>query len=190
MAAFCFLAYPFQQVIFQCHPSLQIREIGFVSQVRATTTFHGQVSGRVNLSRVSLRDSAQKRTSRVLLPHLGEARPFGRWGGSVRALDETKAEEITQNKEEAQDSSTSKESPVEGNGAVTLKEEDYPSGELEYQERGGWDGFVTKCRMLIAFPWQRVKKGSVLKLKLAGAVSARCCNRFNRFLSTTNGNEC
>ena len=47
----------------------------------------------------------------------------------------------------------------------------YPSGDLVYKEKEGWEKFVVQCRMLIALPWQRVKKGSVLTMKLSGEVS-------------------
>lgn len=58
---------------------------------------------------------------------------------------------------------------ADANGSAK-KEEAYPSGDLVYKRKGGWESFVVKCRMLIAWPWQRVKNGSVLKLKLTGQV--------------------
>jgi protease-4 len=121
----------------------------------------------MKLSRSLFWDDGQKRIARVSFSIVGGTQPFGRRFGAIRSIDESKTEPVTDKKKEEQ-TSISTDSRVEGNGAA-IKEE-YPSGELEYQERGGWDGFVTKCRMLIALPWQRVKKGSVLKLKLAGSV--------------------
>uniref|UniRef100_A0A803MXI2 Peptidase S49 domain-containing protein n=1 Tax=Chenopodium quinoa TaxID=63459 RepID=A0A803MXI2_CHEQI len=53
------------------------------------------------------------------------------------------------------------------NGAPK-SEEVFPSGEFEFKEFGAWKSFVVKCRMLIAFPWQRVKKNSVFTIKLRG----------------------
>jgi hypothetical protein len=47
----------------------------------------------------------------------------------------------------------------------------YPSGDLVYKKKEGWESFVVQCRMLVALPWQRVKKGSVLTIKLSGEVS-------------------
>lgn len=44
----------------------------------------------------------------------------------------------------------------------------YPSGEFQFREYGVWKSFVVKCRMLFAFPWERVRKGSVLTMKLRG----------------------
>lgn len=61
--------------------------------------------------------------------------------------------------------------------------EDYPSGEFEFQKPGGWKSFVVKLRMLIAFPWQRVKKGSVLTMKLRGQISDQLKSRFSSGLS-------
>lgn len=55
------------------------------------------------------------------------------------------------------------------------KEEDdnadkYPSGEFEFREFGAWKRFTVKCKMLFSFPWERVRKGSVLSMKLRGQV--------------------
>jgi len=46
----------------------------------------------------------------------------------------------------------------------------YPSGDLVYKKKEGWQHFVIQLRMLFALPWQRVKKGSVLTIKLSGEV--------------------
>lgn len=67
------------------------------------------------------------------------------------------------------------------NGAAT--EESFPSGELEYRKMGAWDMFAMRCKMLIAFPWQRIKKGSVLKIKLSGKVTEQLQRRFSTGLS-------
>lgn len=56
-----------------------------------------------------------------------------------------------------------------GNGGAP-KPEEFPSGEFQFKEFGAWKNFVVKCRMLVAFPWQRVKKGTVLTMKLRGQV--------------------
>ncbi|KAL9243332.1 hypothetical protein vseg_017232 [Gypsophila vaccaria] len=62
-------------------------------------------------------------------------------------------------------------------------EEEYPTGEVVYEEFSAWKKFVVKCRMLIAFPWQRVKKGSVLTMKLRGQISDQLKSRFGQGLS-------
>lgn len=49
-------------------------------------------------------------------------------------------------------------------------EEKYPTGEFQFREYGLWESFLVKCRMLFALPWKRVRKGSVLTMKLRGQV--------------------
>lgn len=49
-------------------------------------------------------------------------------------------------------------------------EDEYPSGEFQFEKLSGWKSFVVKLRMLIAYPWERVRKGSVLTMKLRGQV--------------------
>lgn len=48
--------------------------------------------------------------------------------------------------------------------------EDYPTGELQFEEFSWWKKFNVKLRMLIAFPWERVPKDAVLTMKLRGQV--------------------
>ena len=60
---------------------------------------------------------------------------------------------------------------MDSNGGLKSGDvESYPSGEFEFVERGVWESLVVKFRMLFAYPWQRVKKGSVLTFKLRGQV--------------------
>lgn len=56
------------------------------------------------------------------------------------------------------------------NGAASG--EVYPSGDLVFKKKGGLASVLVQCRLLLAWPWQRVKKGSVLNLKLSGQVSS------------------
>ncbi|KAL2610043.1 hypothetical protein R1flu_028616 [Riccia fluitans] len=98
---------------------------------------------------------------------------------SARALDDTKAEEVKKTEEEAQSSTSSDAASTNGSAA----KEALPTGELQFKAPGGWEEFVTKCRMLIALPWQRVKKGSVLKLKLSGPITEQVPSRFASNLS-------
>lgn len=51
----------------------------------------------------------------------------------------------------------------------------YPSGEFVYSEFDPWARLVVKAKMLFAWPWERVKKGSVLTMKIRGEVSL-CCD--------------
>nr|XP_043605865.1 serine protease SPPA, chloroplastic [Erigeron canadensis] len=71
------------------------------------------------------------------------------------------------------------------NGGLISNYDDslYPSGEFEYKNPGAWKTFVVKLRMLIAYPWQRVRKGSVLNLKLRGQISDQVKTRFSSGLS-------
>lgn len=58
----------------------------------------------------------------------------------------------------------------ESSGSSSHGDDEYPSGEFVYREYDFWKNLVVKSRMLIAWPWQRVKKGSVLTMKLRGEV--------------------
>ena len=86
---------------------------------------------------------------------------------SVEGKDSTQMVNFTSEKIDAV-KKDAKESGSE-NGAPT--EEEYPSGVLQYKSKDGFDMFVMRLKLLFAVPWQRVKKGSVLKLKLAGKAS-------------------
>ncbi|CAN6477476.1 unnamed protein product [Victoria cruziana] len=75
------------------------------------------------------------------------------------------------------------ESPgKDGNGSWRGKD-DYPSGELDFRPHGPWTSFLVKFRMLFAWPWERVRKGSVLSMKLRGPVSDQLQSRFSSRLS-------
>jgi len=63
------------------------------------------------------------------------------------------------------------EKVVQEGEKVRIADEDYPSGEFEFEPITGWRNFVVKVKMLIAYPWERVRKGSVLTMKLRGQVS-------------------
>ncbi|KAG6410601.1 hypothetical protein SASPL_128663 [Salvia splendens] len=62
-------------------------------------------------------------------------------------------------------------------------DDEYPSGEFVYKENDIWKDLVVKSRMLIAWPWQRVKKGSVLTMKIRGEISDQLKSRFSSGLS-------
>lgn len=64
-----------------------------------------------------------------------------------------------------------------------MNNNDYPSGEFEYDKPSSWMRFVVKLRMLLALPWQRVKKGSVLTIKLRGQITDQLKSRFASGLS-------
>ncbi|OIT38868.1 PREDICTED: serine protease SPPA, chloroplastic [Nicotiana attenuata] len=93
-------------------------------------------------------------------------------GVSSSSKDDTKNEpgaEINGNDDSAKSNST--------------KEDQYPSGEFEFEEYGAWKSLVVKFRMLFAFPWERVRKGSVLTMKLRGQISDQLQSRFSSGLS-------
>ncbi|PHU23922.1 hypothetical protein BC332_09029 [Capsicum chinense] len=56
-------------------------------------------------------------------------------------------------------------------------------GEFEYKEYGLWKSLVVRLRILFAFPWERVEKGSVLTMKLRGEISDQLQSRFSSELS-------
>jgi len=63
-----------------------------------------------------------------------------------------------------------KEEAVEDR-SVGIADHDYPSGEFDFKPVTGWRSFLVKLKMLVAFPWERVRKGSVLTMKLRGQVT-------------------
>lgn len=84
---------------------------------------------------------------------------------SVRAFDSS-SDTKTQKQEETSDEKVSQSE----NGSIKNSQDDYPTGDFEFKEIGAWNRFLVKLRMLIAFPWERVRKGSVLTMKLRGQV--------------------
>ncbi|XP_056170768.1 serine protease SPPA, chloroplastic isoform X5 [Syzygium oleosum] len=95
---------------------------------------------------------------------------------SVRAFDDSAPAAETQKPEQEQETQKEQESRAKKDG-------DYPSGEFEFEEFGAWKKFGVKLKMLVAFPWERVKKGSVLTMKLRGQISDQLKSRFSSGLS-------
>ncbi|KAF5807348.1 putative peptidase S49, ClpP/crotonase-like domain superfamily [Helianthus annuus] len=62
-------------------------------------------------------------------------------------------------------------------------ENEYPSGEFEYKTPTAWKSFMVNLRMLVAYPWLRVRKGSVLYIKLRGKITDQLKSRFSSGLS-------
>ncbi|XP_027344927.1 serine protease SPPA, chloroplastic-like isoform X4 [Abrus precatorius] len=69
------------------------------------------------------------------------------------------------------------------NQSVRMTDEEYPNGEFEFEPITGWRSFLVKLKMLVAFPWERVRKGSVLTMKLRGQISDQLKSRFSPGLS-------
>ncbi|KAK8507050.1 hypothetical protein V6N13_069843 [Hibiscus sabdariffa] len=106
----------------------------------------------------------------TLKPHFQTPRSSLSSSFSTRAFDDSPSSAETQNGKQEQ--------------IVEKPEiEEYPSGELEYEKISGWKSFVVKLKMLIAFPWERVRKGSVLTMKLRGQISDQLKSRFSSGLS-------
>ncbi|KAL3716870.1 hypothetical protein ACJRO7_008447 [Eucalyptus globulus] len=95
---------------------------------------------------------------------------------SVTAFDDSSAPAAETQKPEQEQEAKEQESHAKKDG-------DYPSGEFEFEEFGVWKQFGVKLKMLVAFPWQRVKKGSVLTMKLRGQISDQVKSRFSSGLS-------
>ncbi|KAK4426913.1 Serine protease SPPA, chloroplastic [Sesamum alatum] len=70
-----------------------------------------------------------------------------------------------------------------GSSGFGVDEDKYPSGEFVYREYNLWENLVVKFRMLVALPWERVKKGSVLVMKIRGEISDQLKSRFSSGLS-------
>ncbi|XP_034672981.1 serine protease SPPA, chloroplastic [Vitis riparia] len=99
---------------------------------------------------------------------------------SLRAFDsssETKSDVVSEE--------TGEKDYKDDDGALssTSVAEEYPTGDFEFKEMSGWMSFVVKLRMLIAFPWERVRKGSVFTMKLRGQISDQLKSRFSSGLS-------
>ncbi|XP_058768439.1 serine protease SPPA, chloroplastic-like [Vicia villosa] len=92
---------------------------------------------------------------------------------SLRAFDSTSDSKVQQEE---------KEGAIEGEN-VRIADEDYPTGEFEFKPITGWRNFLVKVKMLIAYPWERVRKGSVLTMKLRGQISDQVKSRFSPGLS-------
>eukprot|EP00252_Welwitschia_mirabilis_P014721 TRINITY_DN3254_c0_g1_i1.p1 TRINITY_DN3254_c0_g1~~TRINITY_DN3254_c0_g1_i1.p1 ORF type:complete len:707 (-),score=128.67 TRINITY_DN3254_c0_g1_i1:275-2395(-) len=77
--------------------------------------------------------------------------------------------------------SVEKQEVCQNDGVV--KDEAFPSGEFDYKPLQGWSLFIVKLKMLFALPWERVKKGSILHMKLKGKISDQLQMRFSSGLS-------
>ncbi|KAG7944359.1 hypothetical protein I3843_15G096900 [Carya illinoinensis] len=102
---------------------------------------------------------------------------FHRRTFSVRAFDsseeETKGKEVGPEVNKIDD----------GGKTFASLREDYPTGEFQFEEFSWWRKFTVKLKLLIAFPWERVRKGTVLTMKLRGQISDQLKSRFSSGLS-------
>ncbi|KAJ7956530.1 serine protease SPPA, chloroplastic-like [Quillaja saponaria] len=117
--------------------------------------------------------------------HLQPLRPFQPHRNfSLRAFDSSQSSEAKTEEETKEElvGKEGKESRPEGgiySESVRSSDEDYPSGEFVFEPISGWRSFLVKLKMLIAFPWERVRKGSVLTMKLRGQISDQLKSRFS-----------
>ncbi|XP_048329608.2 serine protease SPPA, chloroplastic [Ziziphus jujuba] len=103
---------------------------------------------------------------------------------SARAFDDSSSLEVkTEDKEGEQKLANDDEKPPSGSESTKGSGEEYPTGEFVFEKVSWWKSFVVKLRMLIAFPWERVRKGSVLNMKLRGQISDQLKSRFSSGLS-------
>ncbi|CAH1428250.1 unnamed protein product [Lactuca virosa] len=141
----------------------------------------------VHISAVILTKSRPPRylsPSQFSLPHVTSTRYYLKphRSISIRAINsssDTKSEDVSS---ENQEDKIEIKSELNNNGSLR-GDDAYPTGEFEFESPGTWKSFVVKLRMLIAYPWQRVRKGSVLNLKLRGQISDQVKTRFSSGLS-------
>ncbi|CAI9786766.1 unnamed protein product [Fraxinus pennsylvanica] len=101
---------------------------------------------------------------------------------STRAFDVEKNEVASDRDEKIEVGSQLGDS--NDNGSIGGYNDDkYPSGEFVFREYNLWESFTVKLKMLFAFPWERVKKGSVLTMKIRGQISDQLKSRFSSGLS-------
>ncbi|KAL4565859.1 hypothetical protein LXL04_029965 [Taraxacum kok-saghyz] len=103
--------------------------------------------------------NARTRVS-VIHPHC-EGRATVKMASSSEILESNLA--TAENQEEKVDS----KAELDDNGSLR-SDSDCPTGEFEFKKAGAWKSFVVNLRLLTASSWQRVRKGSVLNIKLRG----------------------
>lgn len=100
---------------------------------------------------------------------------------SARAFDADGNEKVTD--ESAKPEARNEGIDDSGSNSSRGGEEKYPSGEFLFEGYDMWESLAVKFKMLIAWPWERVKKGSVLTMKIRGEVSDQLKSRFSSGLS-------
>ncbi|XP_021909194.1 serine protease SPPA, chloroplastic isoform X2 [Carica papaya] len=123
--------------------------------------------------------------SSLLLPHSlsSSSSHYQRRSFSARAFDDSSSPSDTRRQPQQQEAENEKVKEEEEREVLMGKPEDFPSGEFVYEKMNAWKSFIVKLRMLIAFPWERVRKGSVLTMKLRGQISDQLKSRFSSGLS-------
>jgi protease-4 len=67
----------------------------------------------------------------------------------------------------------------------TLKQDndDYPTGDFNFEPLIGFNKFLVNLKTQIALPWERIKHGSILEINLHGQISDQACIRFSNKLT-------
>ncbi|XP_043717983.1 serine protease SPPA, chloroplastic-like [Telopea speciosissima] len=103
---------------------------------------------------------------------------------SIRAFKSSAVTTKEESKRDAKISDESEAKSLDDNGSLIGSKDDcYPSGEFEFKEFSGWKRFVVKLRMLFTLPWERIRKGSVLSMKLRGQIFDHVKSRLSSGLS-------
>ncbi|XP_027331185.1 serine protease SPPA, chloroplastic-like [Abrus precatorius] len=63
------------------------------------------------------------------------------------------------------------------------RDSEYPSGDFHFEPVTGWKKLMVKLKMLVAFPWERLRYGTVFTIKLRGQISDQLKSRFSPGLS-------
>ncbi|XP_022885616.1 serine protease SPPA, chloroplastic-like [Olea europaea var. sylvestris] len=101
---------------------------------------------------------------------------------STRAFDVDKNEVVADKDGKIEVGTQLGDSNDDGSIGV-YNDEKYPSGEFVFRKYDLWESFTVKLKMLFAFPWERVKKGSVLTMRIRGEISDQLKSRFSSRLS-------
>ncbi|XP_020226977.1 serine protease SPPA, chloroplastic [Cajanus cajan] len=68
-------------------------------------------------------------------------------------------------------------------GLVGGGHEHYPTGDFDFNPITGWKKSIVKLKMLTAWPWERLRYGTVFTVKLRGQISDQLKTRFSPGLS-------
>lgn len=147
------------------HQYLVTTSIGHTHTTKMSTLLLSTPPYLTTIHRRNTSSSFQCRFSSLSFPTLSHTRSRRRGDIiSLRAFDSSSSDPKTTEEEK-------EGAAANGNQNVRIADEDYPSGEFEFEPITGWRSFLVKVKMLLAFPWERVRKGSVLTMKLRGQVS-------------------
>ncbi|KAM3751169.1 hypothetical protein ACB098_04G088500 [Castanea mollissima] len=105
---------------------------------------------------------------------------------SVSAFDSSEAKSEEEEEEEEAEkvgNEEGKTKKINSSSNSSVTDSEYPSGEFQFEEFNWWRKFTVKLKMLTALPWERVRKGTVLTMKIRGQISDQLKSRFSSGLS-------